>query len=257
MEIEYKGEKLHIATRYRENGQEILVFLPGLGCLKESFTDAWNIDSLQKYSLLTIDYIGHGESSHSQRFPYTMEDHAAIVSIVLSYLKKKQIHIVAHSMGGAIGVLVAEQLGTRLKTFVNVEGNLISEDCGILSRKTISVSYEEFRKTIFGQLQELMTTSEEKGSQLWVTWSRETDPYAFYKSAESLVAWSDSNKLLTKFLSLSAKKAYIYGEKNLPSLTKQLNQLHQIPSFGIPGSGHFVMNDNPQKFYSKISELVK
>ena len=257
MEIEYKGEKLHIASRYRESGKQLLVFLPGLGCLKESFIDAWNIDELQQYSLLAIDYIGHGESSKSQRFTYTIEDHAAIVSLFLSKMKQEQIYIIAHSFGGAVGLLVAEQLGKRIKMFVNVEGNLIGEDCGILSRKTISVSFEEFDKTLFAQLQEMMATSDEKGSQLWVTWSKKTDPYAFYKSAESLVAWSDSDTLLNKFQSLSLKKAYIYGEKNFSSLTKQLNQLHQIPAFGIPDSGHFIMNDNPQEFYFRLSALVQ
>jgi len=257
MEITYKGEKLHVSSKYRENGEELLVFLHGLGCLKESFNNAWETNGLQKYSLLAIDFIGHGESSQSQHFSYTLKDHAEILKLFLSHIQQRQIHIVAHSFGGAVGLLAAEQIGAKLKTFVNVEGNLIGEDCGILSRKTISVPYEDFRKTLFGQLQEMMAASDEKGSQLWVTWSKKTDPYAFYKSAESLVVWSDSDKLIKIFQSLSVKKTYIYGEKNFSSLTKQLNQLQHIPSYGISESGHFVMNDNPREFYSKLLEILQ
>ncbi len=256
MEIEYKGKKLHLGITFRDSGQELLVFLPGAGCLKESFAEAWETEKLQDYSLLSIDFLGHGESSKPQDFSYTMEDHAETVNLLLQQMKQSHICLVAHSMGGAIGLLLADKLGSKLQTFVNVEGNLISEDCGILSRKTISVSYEEFRKVIFGQLQEMMTNSEEKGSHLWVEWSRKTDPYAFYKSAQSLVAWSDSGKLLKIFQSLVVKKAYVYGSKDTASLTKLLHQLENMSSFAIAGSRHFVMNDNPDDFYQTLSEIL-
>jgi len=257
MDIEYQGEQLHLATSVRESGQELLVFLHGLGCAKESFADAWEAEELQNYSVLSLDFLGHGESLQPQSFSYTMEDHAGIVGLVLHQMRQHYIHVVAHSMGGAIGLLLAETLGSQLKTFVNVEGNFISEDCGIISRKTISVPYEEFRDAVFGQLQEMMAASENKGAQLWVTWSKKTNPYAFYKSAESLVHWSDSGHLLQKFHLLPVKKAYIYGEEDFSSLTKLLNQLHPIPSFAITGSGHCVMNDNPHDFYHLLSEVVQ
>jgi pimeloyl-ACP methyl ester carboxylesterase len=159
-------------------------------------------------------------------------------------------------MGGAIGLLTAETLGSKLKTFVNVEGNLLGEDCGILSRKTISVPFETFSSTLFDQLQEMMARSEEKGTRLWASWCKKTAPYAFYKSAESLVAWSDSGDLLKKFQLLPVRKTYIYGKNNFHSLTKQLQHLQSIPSFGVARSGHFVMNDNPQDFYRVLSRFL-
>ena len=35
-----------------------------------------------------------------------------------------------------------------------------------------------------------------------------------YRSAESLVSWSDSEKLLEAFASLACRKAYFYGSEN-------------------------------------------
>jgi len=49
----------------------------------------------------------------------------------------------------------------------------------------------------------------------------------------------------------------MYGEKNISSLTKLINQLLPIPSFGVSGSGHFVMNDNPQDFYKILSKVIR
>lgn len=83
VDIVYKEEKLHIATNIRDSDPELIVFLHGLGCTKESFSDAWEVESLQAYSLLSIDFLGHGESSKPQDFSYSMEDHAAVISLLL------------------------------------------------------------------------------------------------------------------------------------------------------------------------------
>jgi len=64
-------------------------------CTKKSF-------EFNDFSLLAIDLIGFGDSSKPQNFSYTMENQAEICKLVLDEIKANKVHIVSHSMGGAI-----------------------------------------------------------------------------------------------------------------------------------------------------------
>lgn len=252
--INYKEKELETSANYKESGKEVIIFIHGLGCAKESFDAAFDFPKFNDFSLLAIDLVGFGDSSKPQDFTYTMEVQAEICKLLLDELNPKRVHIVAHSMGGAIGLLLAEKLSNKLISFTNIEGNLISEDCGLLSRKTISVSFEEFRKSVFAELKSETKESNNKSSNLWLEWNEKSNTLAFYSSSESLVKWSDSRKLLTKFKNLKTKKVYFYGDKN--SEIKVLNELGNIRKIEISNSGHFVMNDNPEQFYTRLGDFI-
>ncbi|MBW2606528.1 MAG: alpha/beta hydrolase [Deltaproteobacteria bacterium] len=142
------GITCEIASLLRECGEELIFLLHGLGCSKESFRDIWIRDEFKNYSILAIDLPGFGESSKPDDFSYKMDDHALVCAEVLKEFSSKQLHIVAHSMGGAIGLLLPPAVLNRTLSFANLEGNLIREDCGILSRKTIDHPFHEFEKDV-------------------------------------------------------------------------------------------------------------
>ncbi len=254
IKINYQGKELEISTNLNESGKEFVIFIHGLGCAKESFDDIFVFSRFNDFSLLAIDLIGFGDSSKPKDFSYTMEDQAEICKLLLDEFNPKKVHIVAHSMGGAIGLLLAEKLSDKLVSFTNIEGNLISEDCGLLSRKTISVPIEDFKNKVFDELKSSIAESKDKGLQLWLKWNEKSDTLAFYRSSESLVEWSDSGKLLEKFKNLKIKKVYIYGDRN--SGMKVLDDLGDIKKIEISNSGHFVMNDNPEEFYTRLSDFI-
>ena len=104
---------------------------------------------------MTLDYIGFGGSAKPVGFSYEMEDQAAICAEVVKQVFAHKVHIIAHSMGGAIGLLLPPDLLDAALSFANLEGNLSSEDCGIVSRKTVSVSYRGFVKEVLPEFREL------------------------------------------------------------------------------------------------------
>lgn len=247
--IAHGRNNYEVATTFRRRGEEMLLLLHGLGCSKESFRDIWIRDEFNDHSILSLDLLGFGDSSKSGRFSYKMEDHASVCAKVVNEISPKKIHVVAHSMGGAIGLLLPASLLNLALTFANLEGNLSSEDCGIVSQKTINVSFQKFEKDVLIVLKE-QSKSLGKGR----FFLESALPLGFYKSAESLVRWSDSGELISRFKKLPCKKSYFYGEKNADTLA--LHRLNSIEKIVIGRSGHFIMNDNPDEFYPRLYKFV-
>ena len=247
--INHNGHEFEVATTFRQQGREMVFLIHGLGCSKASFRDIWLRDEFSDYSILAIDLIGFGDSAKSKIFSYKIEDHAAICAKVIKQISASRIHIVAHSMGGAIGLLLPTELLDAVKSFANLEGNLTGEQCGFVSRKTISVTWDRFEKDVLPDLISLSTTLGEGRFFL-----ESALPFGFYKSAESLVDWSDSGKLLTRFIQLPCIKSYFYGEEN--SGMAVLDRLDDIEKVMIDNSGHFLMNDNPDAFYPRLREFL-
>jgi pimeloyl-ACP methyl ester carboxylesterase len=253
--VTYQQKDFALSTQVKGDSSDWIMFIHGLGCTKESFDNLWEFTNLFKgFSLLAFDLLGFGNSSRPDDFSYTMEDQAGVCRTLLDKFKPDKIHIVAHSMGGAVGVLLAEKIGERVASFINVEGNLISEDCGPLSRKSISVSFEEFNARGFDELKSLVRMSRDESSKRWLVWCEKSDSLAYYKTSRSLIEWSESGNLLKIFEKLKVKKAYLYGAKN--SEMKIIDGLHTIRKIPISYSGHFCMIDNPKEFYSTIAEVL-
>ena len=116
-----------------------------------------------------------------------MQDHAKICAEILQQVDYERLHLVVHSMGGAIALLLPSKILDSAESFANIEGNLISEDCGIVSRQVAEASFEEFNTKIL---------PEHKLQFAGYAPFNLTSPSAYYRSAQSLVEWSDSRKLL-------------------------------------------------------------
>ncbi|PWB19389.1 alpha/beta fold hydrolase [Flavobacterium sp. HTF] len=61
----------------------------------------------EKYRVITIDLLGHGESD-CLGYVHEMEDNAGAVNEVLEYLKIEKVIILGHSMGGYVALAFAE-----------------------------------------------------------------------------------------------------------------------------------------------------
>lgn len=238
-----------IAFKFRQRSPDLVIFLHGLGCAMHSFDMAFESPYLRDLSLLSMDFPGFGASSRPERFPYTLKSHAQAIENLLAIYPSHRHHIVAHSMGAAIALLLPENRLKHITTFVNIEGNLIREDCGLISRNSSDVSFETFVKHHFKRTKNPLWNTEYRNFSLDAA-----SPWAFYKSAKSLVYWSESGKLLKIFTALKCRKAYVYGDKNKEApVLATLEDLEKIP---VAGCGHFVMNDNPDHFYRILGQLI-
>jgi pimeloyl-ACP methyl ester carboxylesterase len=239
---------IHFLCRYAPDSHEVILFLYGLGCSLDSFRSTWEHDYFPGKSILILDLPGFGRSSKPEDFSYRMEDQAKVIEELLSQFPFWKIHIAAHSMGGAVGLLFSPEFFSRVLSFANIEGSLISEDCGLLSRSIAKVSFEEYRDNLYKE--QVIKFRGHPHLRF-----EETTLVALYKSAASLVEWSDSGELLNKFRDLTCRKCYFYGEENkgMPVLEK----LNFVTKVMIHNSGHSMMTENPTEFYIKLAEFIE
>ena len=251
-DIKYDGKRIRLSVKLRQVSDDLVVLLHGFGCAKECFDEAFVAESLQDLSICTFDFPGHGRSERSDASIYSLQSYADITNILLERLSPKTVSMVCHSMGGAVG-LIATQERSNLGVFVNVEGNLVAADCGIVSRSTASQSFDTFERSGYRDFLQDLRQSGRKPDKAWARWYSQADPCALHKTARSLVQWSDSSKLLDLFKSLH-DCAYIYGENEFKDYL--IPNLQNISSYRIPEAGHFVMLDNPDAFYPLVSRLL-
>jgi pimeloyl-ACP methyl ester carboxylesterase len=252
MELDYNNSHLRVSTKFRPAGDHLIVFMHGFGCAKECFDPAFSLEEFRDYSICTFDFPGHGHSAKTGISAYALQSYADMTNLLIDRLPHGKVSLVCHSMGGAIG-LIATQERRDLGALISVDGNLVAQDCGIVSRDTASQSLAKFKREGFKRFLEHLQESQDADERAWAGWYAQSDPCALHESARSLVEWSDNGKLLDLFRSLPAK-AYIYGANEPKGYL--LPELGGLATFAIPKAGHFVMLDNPGAFYSVLAQIL-
>ncbi|MBL7258518.1 alpha/beta fold hydrolase [Paractinoplanes lichenicola] len=242
--------KVHVARRHRKRGEDLLVFMHGFGCAKESFDGAFTAGALAEYSLLTFDFPEHGESG-SLPERADIEGAAEVVTSLLSEFDRRHLYLVCHSMGGAIGVVAARKL-PDLAGFISVEGNLVADDCGLVSRGVAQQSANDFKERGFSEFVQWLERSPERSHREWVKWYRRCDPRGLHGLAKSLVDWCD-HRDLAGILGTLGPSAYVHGSH---SDVAHLKEILGDSMYQVDGAGHFPMIDEPDAFYRLIGERL-
>jgi pimeloyl-ACP methyl ester carboxylesterase len=260
VEKHQKEEEYRLAYRLRRTGPKSIIFIHGLGAAKNSFETCFGLKSFRNYTLGAVDLPGCGESEELDDFSYSMEDQAGLVLKWIIGLDIDRITLVGHSMGGVIGLYLAEALGQKVKAFFNMEGNLNPKDT-IYSGKIASLPLEVFEgrgyQLFKRMLKETLEKSRSPGMRIYYENISKASPRALYLSAVSLLKESYEGNLYERFLKLPVRKWYVFGEKSLNRSTRILLDKDSLPYFIVPESGHFMMDDQPETFYRMLLDALK
>jgi pimeloyl-ACP methyl ester carboxylesterase len=154
--------------------------------------------------------------------------------------------------GGAVAVLLPEgECG--IASLVSIDGNLIAEDCGLVSRGIAEQSLDQFVRHGYNDFNADLRDSAGPDAQAWARWSANAAPDALHAAARSLVEWSDSGKLLEQFNSIK-KMVFLYGERDDRGYL--LPQIEDAAIAAVPDAAHFMMVDNPAAFYGILAAAL-
>lgn len=254
-EIFYQGQPLQIEYFLRRGWKGTILYLHGLGCSKDDFIESANIHELQAYTLISFDFPGCGDSPYPKDMTIGIDDLVKITSIVVSKLNLSDLVVIGHSMGGLVALLYVEKNDTRVKGFINVEGNLAPEDC-FFSRKVTKCSSIDATREFLEHLQNKLARSESNGLRQYARQLQRASEKACFDCSPSLVDYSDRADLLQRFIGLKIPKLFLYGSENrglsyIPSLRDSKCEVAEIPN-----SGHFTFYDNSYDYYHAISQFI-
>ncbi len=238
-------------------GKKPLTIIPihGLGGSREYWQPMHDYSEVAQYSILIPDLIGFGDSKPVPRdFQYTMREQAHAVKALIDAVDVKgDIMLIPHSMGGPIGVYLAELLGKRVKGIVYCEGNIDFNDC-FGSSLVIKHTFDEYSKAGF---RKDLAGMETRGNPASVIASQEkAGATTMYRSSEDLVKVSKEDKLAGELKALNVPTLVIYGERNKGLWTSEKKMAVLFPLVYTPNAGHVMMSDNPDAFYAAVAKFA-
>ena len=235
-------------------GQPVLVFVHGWSCSKE-FWKEQVAHFARKHKVVTIDLAGHGRSDQSRR-DYTVESFGKDVASVVKKLNLDQAILIGHSMGGAVIVEAAGQIPDRViclvgaDTFHDIEKGYQSAEI-----EKIAIRLEaDFVNQAQTFVRQMFPSAADPELAEWVTGKMSSaDPQVAINAFRNLGNYdlkSAAQKMEIPICSISAD----LWPTNLDANKKYAGNFKLKL---MPGIGHFVMLEDPQKFNKLLEEIIE
>jgi pimeloyl-ACP methyl ester carboxylesterase len=228
-------------------GEPAHIYLAGLGLASTAgYPRVISGSPLASYRAILPDWFGCGYSDHPEAFGYTINDHAELLAKLLDQLQLRACTLVAHSMGGAVAIALADQRPDLVGRLVLAEANL-DPGGGYFSRSVAAYSEQEFVQNGYRLMCESIRAQALQGDPGYAVaagmW-QVVDARGLHRSAASLVlgCWPSWRDLLYQ---LEIPRAYLFGEKSLPDPDFEVLPAHGIEVAVVPDAGHGMMWENP------------
>ena len=234
-----------------------VLFIHGLGSASSDFADAFKRPELADRILIAPDLIGCGNSEKPESFTYDLRSQAAMLDSLLTRLDFSQIDLVAHSMGGVVGILLANYYPKRISRLIVAEPNLVPENARI-SQSICGYETEENFKRNFNFFINKFKKPENPSSLRFYNTLSGTTPVALFRSACSLLDYANRD-LYQKFLNLKVPRHYLKGANSWQEDGDAMLEDFTRAGIGyhvIPDAGHGMMGDNPQAFYQVLLSIL-
>ncbi len=250
---DYK-DKSKIAYSIYGQGSTALVFIHGWSC--DSYFWRKQVPYFEKkYRVITIDIAGHGKSD-SRRMVYSMASFGDDVSSVVNAEKISKVILIGHSMGGAVIVEAAAKLKGKVIGIIGVDTfqDLDQWFTPVQLREMMQPMREDFKtnadkfvRSMFVKdtnpdlVNEVASKMGQANPSIALNAMEQYGSGSFIITAEKLTvpAWS---------LNADFWPTNIEGnQKHFKSYDAQI----------IPGVGHFLMLEIPDKFNKELESVIK
>jgi pimeloyl-ACP methyl ester carboxylesterase len=234
-----------------------VVWVHGLGESGLSFERVVPRPELEPWPHLIPDLPGYGRSSWPAE-PLSLEGHADHLAAWLAARGDGPVQVLGHSMGGVIGLLLAERHPELVRALVCVDGNISPGDC-TFSGRVAGQDREGFVATGFDRLREAIAVAGAgdpalRGYHVSLCLA---DPLVFHRNSCELVAVSASGTLAGRIARVAIPTAYVAG---LPggACRESMEQLAAaaVPTSVVEPSGHWPFLDRPADFCGILVRLL-
>ncbi|RAK81582.1 alpha/beta fold hydrolase [Aspergillus fijiensis CBS 313.89] len=254
--ITVEGNPLQISALIRRGRQPAILWLHGFGSCKEELHDLIFQRPLKEHTFLAYDAPGCAATHTADPSAATIAFMVATAEAVLHHYGVDRFHLIGHSMGGLVALMLADRHPDRILSFVDIKGNLTLEDC-FLSRQIFThpgSTPEEFLEMFI----ERTRSNPAYSTALYAsTLPARVRPAAIEPIFRSMVELSDGGDLMDRFLALQCPRMFMYGELNRDLSYLGTLREHGVALAEIPQSGHFPMYSNPVDMFGRIVGFMK
>ncbi|MGW1589998.1 alpha/beta fold hydrolase [Streptomyces sp. NPDC002386] len=195
---------------------------------------------------LFVDLPGHGISDRPEHFGYTLEENADALAVAMDQADVTGAELIAHSMGGAVAVVLAHRRPDLVSRLVLTEANLDAFPPPTAGSSSIAAYGEdEFVEERYARVLEAV-------GPLWAATMRLADPRALHRSAVGLRRGSDP-VMRTILEGLDIDRVYLQGEHSGELPGRKTLEAAGVRVLTVPGAGHNVMFDNPDAFVTAVA----
>ena len=255
-DVFYKDRVFNIEYFYRQGEKRDNCITARTGRAKENYYEACKSPALTSHTLLFFDNPGTGNSTYFEDYPLNIDDLTEISSLFIKQLGISNFILCGTSMGGLTSLLYLNHEPGKVKAYINIEGNLLPEDC-MFSSKVVSYDFETFASQVFPKT---ISDMREKGNMGYHIIANNlqlnTNIKSYYNYCFQTVEYSSTGELLAQFKALKIPMLFIYGEENnslsyIPELRKSGMTVKEISN-----SNHFIFYDNPKELYDVIGDFI-
>jgi pimeloyl-ACP methyl ester carboxylesterase len=244
-------------VRPRNEGPVVL-FVHGLGESGLCFEHLLHAPQLDGYRLLVPDLPGYGRSAWPAAGPMSLADQADLLAEWLGTKEAAPAVVVGHSMGGVVGLLMAERRPESVRLLVDVDGNKSPDDCvysgqaGRYDLETFTaVGFDEMRARIHDRG---IGDTAQRGYYVSL---RLADPATFHRNSLELVEMSASLDLAARLAALPIPKVYVAGQPDgVSAVSRELLHASRVKVMEISPSGHWPFIDQPVDFLGVLAEIL-
>ncbi|WP_326767016.1 alpha/beta hydrolase [Streptomyces sp. NBC_01591] len=228
------------------------VYLHGLGASSGPyFTTSAVHPLLAGNRSLLMDLLGFGISDRPTELGYTLEEHADAVAAALEAAGAYDTDVIAHSMGGAVAIVLAARHPRLVARLVLVDANLdpIAPDPARPGSSGIAAySEEEFLSHGWSEVRDRV------GPHWWAT-MRLAGREALHRSAVQL-ARGTTPTMRELLLELKIPRTFLRPQGDGPLPGEETLVEHGVRVVAVPECGHNIMLDNPEAFAGETARAL-
>lgn len=245
-------DQIQLACDYCGQGETLLVFIHGWTCRRDYWKPQLESFS-EQYQVLTLDLPGHGDSASQGRNKWGVVPFARDVESCVKALNGKSVILVGHSMGGAVALEVARLMGETIVGVVLVDTFAI--DYGGLTQEIAEALKNSFSKDFVAAMTGLIEQTSTATTPT-VLKDRLTREMAAADPTWALPVWDDLLKWNPQaaFTELQVPIHAINGSMIPESARKRCAPF--ITETLIPGAGHFLQMENPERFDQILQKVL-
>jgi pimeloyl-ACP methyl ester carboxylesterase len=245
-EARFDGEGSRIRWTETPGAQPARVYVHGLGSMSAVYhAHIAARPELAGRRSLFVDLPGHGVSDRPERFGYTLDDHADALAAVLDAAGLTGAELVAHSMGGAVAIVLAHRRPELVSRLVLTEANLDAAPPPTAGSSGIA-AYGEDEFVNGGHARVLAAVGPR-----WAATMRLADPRALHRSAVGLRRGSEP-VMRTILEGLPVDRVYLQGGLSGELAGREVLEAAGVRVVTVPGAGHNVMLDRPDAFAAAV-----